>query len=198
MSMRNLLFLLLPAAILLSVFALPGSAALVGTSVTGSLTFAADPSNYFDPAYGFVPATGYLNASGTTVTISNSAVEFGFDDASSLISADFSDTQLTINDLIETAGPTNSFQTLFTDTAFAGQSLALVSDSFPLADYSVAGDVITLDYSGGNPTVGQTLTATFNLVSTPEPATAGTVFVCFLATLGVFLARKHRPASTLN
>jgi len=41
---------------------------LLGTSVTGELTFEGVPVNQFDPLNGHVPA-GYLNAAGTTVTI---------------------------------------------------------------------------------------------------------------------------------
>ena len=109
---------------------LPASASLVGTSVTGSLTFSGDPSNYFNPGYGFVPASGYLNFSGVTVTVSNSAVEFGYDDGASRISADFSDNKVTISDLIELSGPTNGFQMTFTDSAFGGKGLIANSNRF--------------------------------------------------------------------
>lgn len=115
-----------PVVILLSACALPCSASLLGTEVTGSLTFTGDPSNYFDPGYGFVPA-GYLNVSGSSVTVSNPAIEFGFDDGSSLISADFLNNKLVLNDVIELSGPTNSFQMVFTDTALFGQPLMLSS-----------------------------------------------------------------------
>ena len=190
--MRRLAFTLLSTAALLSVFSLPGNAALVGTSVTGSLTFGGDPSNYFDPGYGFVPATGYLNIGGTTATVSNSAVEFGFDDGASRISADFFDTQFTISDLIESSGTNNSFQMIFADPAFAGQSLFPVSDSFPFSHDSIVGDLLTLNYAGGAPLTGQTLTATFNVVPSPEPSTASAVFVSALAALAFFLARNRR------
>ncbi len=189
--MRNIIFLLFPVATLLSVFALPGNASLVGTSVTGSLTFAGGPSNYFDPGYGFVPASGYLNSSGTTVTISNSAVEFGYDDGSNLISADFSDNQFTISDRVETGGANNGFEMIFTDSAFSQQSLLRVSDSFPISSYSVAGNVITLDYAGGTPAVGQTLSATFGVSPSPEPSTLGYGSLTVLAGLAVFFARRR-------
>jgi len=180
----------LPLAILLSVCALPGNASLVGTSVTGSLTLGGVPSNYFDPGLGFVPA-GYLNASGTTVTISNSALQFGFDDGSSRISANFSDHQLTVSDLIAISGPSNSFQMIFTDTAFTGQYLVPVSDSFPLAGYSVIGDVMTLNYPGGNPAIGQTLSATFAVTPVPEPSTRCFVSISIFAALAFSLARNR-------
>lgn len=181
---------LLPISILLSVYALPGNATLVNTSVTGSLTFAGHASNYFDPGFGFVPATGYLNTSGTTVTISDSAIEFGFDDGGSLITADFSDNQVTVKDLIETPGPTNSFQMMFTDPAFAGQYLLRAADSFPLSGFSLTGNVITFDYAGGNPTTGQTLSATFNVTAVPEPSTLGSLSVAVLAAVAFSFARR--------
>ncbi len=181
---------LLPIAVLLSVLALPANATLVGTSVDGSLTFTADPSNYFDPGYGFVPA-GYLNLSGTTVTVSGSGVEFGFDDGASLISADFSSNHLIISDLTEMPGPANSFQMTFTDAAFAGQNLILVSDGFPLAGYAVSGDVMTLDYAGGNPTVGRTVTANFTVAPAPEPPTFGSLVVAMLAILAILFCRPR-------
>ena len=188
--MRHTTFTLLSVLILLSVFTLPGNAALVGTPVNGSLTFDGDPFNYFDPGYGFVPATGYLNTDGTTVTVLNSAVEFGFDDGASRIAADFFDTQFIISDLVESPGTNNSFQMIFADPVFAGQSLFPVSDSFPFSRYSVTGNVLTLDYPGGMPIIGQTLKATFNVVPSPEPSTAGIVFVSALA---FFLAWNRRP-----
>ncbi len=177
------------AAILLSGLAVPCNATLAGSSVTGSLTFAGDPSNYFDPGYGFVPATGYLNAAGTSVTISDNAVEFGFNDGSSLISADFSNNHLTVNDKIELAGPTNSFQMIFTDTAFRGQYLRPISDSFPFADYSVVGGAMTLDYAGGNAAAGQTFTGSFLVTPVPEPSSLGYFGVLVLVGLRGFRRR---------
>jgi hypothetical protein len=173
---------------LLGVFCLPVHASLVGTSVTGSLLFSGDPSNYFDPNNGFVPAAGYLNTSGTTVTISNNAVEFGYDDGASQIAADFSGNQLTLSDLIELAGPTNGFTVSFTDAAFAGQYLIPVSDSFTLSGYSLTGDVITLDYPNGNPNQGQDFGATFTIAPIPEPAT---VWLLSVAVFTILLLRKR-------
>ncbi len=193
--MRKTICTLWAAAMLMGILAVPGNAALVGSSVNGSLTFDGDPSNYFDPGYGFVPATGYLNTSGTTVTVSSSAVEFGFDDGSSLISANFSDSQLIITDLIETSGPTNSFRMIFTDSAFSLQSLLRVSDSFPLSDYSITGNVISLGYAGSTPNAGQTLTATFDFINSPEPASLGLISVSAIAILALYLIRGGQGVS---
>ncbi len=187
--MHTKLSTLLSAAVLLSVFSLPGNATLVGTAVTGSLSFSGDPSNYFDPGYGFVPA-GFLNLSGTTVTVSDSAAEFGYDDGASRISANFSDSSVTINDLIELSGATNAFRLTFTDAAFAGRHLVAGANSLPLSDYSLNGDVITLDYPGGNPSQGQTLTAVFTITSAPEPATPGFIAISALLFLALFRTSK--------
>ena len=80
----------------------------------------------------------------------------------------------------------------FTDSAFSLQSLSRVSDSFPLSDYSVTGNVITLDYAGGTPNVGQTLTATFDVVNSPEPSSLGFVSVSVVAGLAMFFVRSRR------
>ena len=190
--MRNMTSTLLPVALLLSAFATPGNAAHVGSTVKGSLTFGGDPSNYFDPGYGFVPATGYLNGSGTMVTISDSAIEFGFDDGSNRVSADFTNNQLIVSDLIETPGTNSSFEMMFTDPAFSLQSLLPVSDNFPISSRSLAGDVITLNYAGGTPTVGRTLTATFDVTPSPEPSTLGVMFLSGIAALTAFFVRRPR------
>jgi len=181
----------LSTAALLSVLSVSGNATLVGTAVTGSLTFSGDPSNYFDPGYGFVPA-GYLNVSGATVTVSDSAVEFGYDDGASRISANFSDSGVTISDLSELPGQANAFRLTFTDAAFAGQHLVAGADSLALSDYSLAGDVITLDYPGGNPSQGQTLTAVFTISSAPEPSTLGLIAISALLSLALFRTSKLR------
>ena len=195
---RKTSLIALPIATLFAAFALPtvDAATLVGTSVTGSFTFSGDPSNYFDPGYGLVPSTGYLNASGTTVTISDSAVEFGYDDGASLISANFSDHALTVSDLTELPGSTNGFEMTFIDAAFAGQLATDDSDSFPFTSYSVAGDVLTLNYAGAaNPTVGQTFTASFTLAPAPEPSSKGLVAIALLTLTALSAVyRKRRRA----
>ena len=180
---------LLRIATVMSILAIPASATLVDSPVSGSLTFDGDPSNYFDPGYGFVPSA-YLNSTGTTVTVSETAIEFGFNDGSSLIAADFFDNRLVVSDLIETPGASNSFRMRFTDAAFAGQYLMPASDSFPLDLHSITGDTIMLDYPGGNPTTGQTLTASFVVAPVPEPSTIG--FFSIAAFAGLAVIKKMR------
>ena len=182
--------LLSSLAILLLTFVVRGQAALVGTSVTGSLTFRGDPSNYFDPLYGFVPTIGYLNASGTTVTVSGSAVEFGFSDGASIISADFSGSQLTVNDTVEIPGANNSFQMTFMDSAFAGQYLSSISDNFPLSAHSLTGNLITLNYAGANLSSGESLTAKFDVIPVPEPSAAGLAAFAMSAFVLFFVHKR--------
>lgn len=181
------IFRLLPVAALLCATAAPGMATLAGTSVTGTMSFAGDPSNYFDPSYGFVPASGYLNTASATLAISNSAVEFGYDDGGNRDSANFSDAQLTISDLAEVAaGPNVAFQMTFTDSAFLGGTFTPVTNDLGLT-YSLVGDTLTVQYSGGTVVQGQTLSTVFNFTPSPEPSTVGLVFmtgVVFLAGIG--------------
>lgn len=152
---------------------------LTGSSVTGSLTFDGNPTNYFDPANGFVPP-GYLNTMGTTVTIQAPAVEFGFDDGTNLDLANFSASQFTIEDVVEAAGPSASnapFTMTFTDSAFMGMTFNKVSDSFPNGglSYAVTGSTITISWAGGPVTANDDYTSTFTVV--PEPSTWATALV---------------------
>ena len=184
------------SAIFWSAFAVAGHAAtLVGTSVTGSLVFSGDPSmtNYFDPINGFA-APGDLNFidNSTTVTISDTAVEFGYDDGvSNAFSADFSDHQLTITDLVEGTGTNFGFTMTFSDSAFSGQYLVPVNSLTLIESYSSAAGVFTLSSTGGSVTAGETLTDTFNVASVPEPSTQG--FVCLaLLAFGTLVFRSFR------
>jgi hypothetical protein len=144
-------------------------ATLIGTRVTGELYFVGWPQNSFDPANGQVPA-GYLNTAGTTVTISASAVEFGYFDGTVTVTADFSDTQLVVTDhVLLTGAHYNPIQLVFSNTAFS--SLATASDSFPSGGMTstLSGNVITLNWAGGALTNGQTLQAVFNMNAPAAP-----------------------------
>ncbi len=155
---------------------LPLHASLLGTSVSGSLVFSGNPANYFDPANGFVPSSGYLNSTGgTSVTVQNSAIEFGAVFPSNTDSADFSASQLVISDLTKLTGTDSPFVMTFTDAAFTGLTLAKTSDSFiGGVSSSLAGDVITVSWRGAGVTPGENLTAIFDLsggsAAIPEPS----------------------------
>lgn len=180
------------------------NAGLLGSSVTGSLTFGVSPTNYFDPSNGFVPSTGYLNSStatnSATVTIANPAVEFGFDDGANLDTANFTDNTLTITDTLAGFGAA-PFQMKFTDTAFAGLTLSKVSDNFDGSGItaSLVGNVLTLNYAGTAVANSPTFSASFSLtsgqttVSTPEPGTVIGAGMGLVAVAG--LARRRRKTA---
>jgi len=143
------------------------ASALVGTQVTGALYFAGYSLDFFDPVNGRVPA-GFLNAAGTAVIISSNAVEFGYDDGTATITADFTDTQLTVTDSSHTKASYNPIQIVLTDPAFA--ALAKVSDGFPNGGLaaSLSAGVITLHWAGGSLTNGADVQAVFAL-NAPSP-----------------------------
>lgn len=166
MKIRNVLALvcLAPAA----------WAGLIGTSVTGSMTVNGGPTNYFNPANGFVPA-GPLNNSGTTVVVTNAAIEFGASAFNNTITADFSDTQLTLSEAAFTVNDP-SFAIQLTGAAF--NSVTLASSSFNGMTYSLAGGVLTINVPAAVvltslPRVNgaQPPTAVFNISAVPEPST---------------------------
>ena len=160
----------LAAAMLFYLAASPARATLIGTQVTGSLNFPGWPQNFFDPANGRVPA-GYLNSNGITVTISSNAVEYGYNDGTVLISADFTGTQLVVTDHVMLTAPHyNPIELVFSNTTFS--SLQKVSDTFPNGGLtsSLSGNVITLDWAGGGLTNGQTLQAVFYVNPPASPA----------------------------
>ena len=146
----------------------PVWATLVGTQVTGALYFVGYTQNFFDPANGRVPP-GYLNVTGTTVTISSNAVEFGYADGTVTITADFTSAQLVVTDTPVLTGHYNPIQMVFTNSAFS--SLSTVFDSFPSGGMtgSLSGDVITLNWAGGNLTNGETLQVVFNVNAPVAP-----------------------------
>ena len=161
-------FVLAAAALVLATSARVEAATLIGTQVSGVLDFIGFMKNYFDPVNGLVPA-GYLNTSGSTVTISSNAVEFGFADSTTTITAEFTSSQLIVEDQPKATAHYNPLQLIFTNSAFT--SLAEVSDTFPDGGLtgSLNGPVITLNWAGGNLTSGQPVQAVFNVNVPPAP-----------------------------
>ena len=141
---------------------------LIGTPVQGALYFASNPANDFDPINHWVPA-GYLNAAGTTVTISSNAVEFGYFDGTTTITADFGEAQLVVTFKPVISGNYLPMHLAFTNSAFS--NLSPVSDSFPYGGTagSLSGSLISLNWAVGYVTNGQNLTAVFalNLPASP-------------------------------
>jgi hypothetical protein len=162
---------------------LPAKADLTGTTVTGSLHFDGLTENFFDPAVGFVPA-GFLNAAGTTVTISNTAAEFGFNDGANLDIANFTGSSLLVTD-DDTDNAANWVMT-FTDTAFLGLNLVQTSDTFTNGGVTgvLSGDTITLDFGGTSTADGLMSTSfTLNPTNAAEPSgilLLGSSLICLL------------------
>ena len=176
---------------------LPASARadLVGTTVTGSLDFDADGLNFYNPALGFVPA-GYQNSPGaqnsnTVVIVGGN--EFGFTDPGNNTDVtSFSSTGFTFTDTAITAGLNLNIILTLTDPAFTGVSL--ISSTFPGLTFAISGDQITVDIPGLNVSVGEVLTASFNVTSTssvPEPSTYGLMLIGF-GFLGFMMAMRKR------
>jgi hypothetical protein len=153
MSVRKLS--LVAALLLAACFATGASAAplslLLGTSVTGSFTTQFSPGvNFFDPANGDVPPNT-LNIAGTTVTIATPAIEFGaVAGQSSTVTADFTDTTLTLSFAGPTPANSGSWHFAFTDTAFTGLSLAKNTDTWVNGglSFSLTGDMLAIDWAG--------------------------------------------------
>lgn len=147
-----------------------GAETLIGTQVAGGLYFPGYPMNYFDPANGLVPA-GYLNFAGNTVTISSNAVEFGYNDGTATITADFTGTQLVFTDTPTITAHYNAIQAVFTNTNSAFNSLSKASDNFPSGGMtgSSSGDVILLNWAGGDVVNGERLQAVFDVNAPAAP-----------------------------
>jgi hypothetical protein len=164
---KTTMFVVLLGLLALGTYASAGT--LIGTTVNGQLYFDSNPTNYFDPANGFVPP-GFQNDSGPTVVI-NGTPTFGFEDGANFDQANFSATTLTISDQ-NLSGGAAPWTMIFTDSAFA--SVSKVSDTFSNGglSYSLAGDVLTINWAGDS-TTGWSYNAVFNIntsTTTPEPS----------------------------
>lgn len=166
---------------------------LLGTKVSGSLTFNGGATNYFDPSRGFVPAGFGNSVSPDNVSI-GPGVEFGYHDIFNLDTANFSANRLVIRDVCDFAGTgiclfgSSAFQMKFTDLAFT--SAALQSNALGVA-FSFAGDALTISFPGGG-IENDNATASFLIGSaaqTPEPGTMALVGTGLLGAAGVIRRR---------
>ena len=194
--MKKLLCVVTVGIIALSASSL--RADLLGSKVTGSLTFGPDKmTNYFDPATGFVPAeAGYGNSSSPKDVVINSLVEFGFSDDANRDTADFTGTRLTVRDVCLAGSNCTvnaSFQMIFSDLAFG--SAALLTNDLGVT-FSFAGDVLTVNYPGQF-VANDNATAVFGIgtaAQTPEPGTLGLVATGILGATGA-LRRRYLAQS---
>ena len=176
---------------------------LIGTQVTGALYFVGYVPNYFDPTSGHVPG-GYLNAAGPTVTISSNAVEFGYADGTTTVTADFTAAQLIVTYVPQFNGNYNPIELAFTNAAFSVLSTA--SDGFPYGGLStsLSDGVIILDWAGGSVTSGQRLQAVFNLNLPAAPpleiqlTSTNTVVISWPASSTGFNLQQNSGFNPLN
>jgi PEP-CTERM motif len=187
---------LLLAAVLVGLTAWPARAGLIGTQVSGSAQLNFVPINVFDPANGSVPP-GYLNDAGTTVTIAEPAIEFGAQNSTNLITANFAGTQLIVTDVAVAPFGGTSFLMSFTDPAFTGLSVSTISDNYTNGILSqLTGDTLVVIWSGTVVSQPTTFQAVFDITpsAVPEPTSsvlAGTVGLAGL----VAWARRRRRSS---
>src|SRR5712672_605140 len=162
---------------------------LVGTSVIGGL-FAGDATNLFDPINGHVPA-GFSNTAGTTVTVVNRGIEFGYQDPANTITVDITSSQIIITDVLITNGTNGALTFTLKDSAFS--DISSVSDNFAGGAFSLVGDTFTFT-TGSFPGPG-TFNAVFNVGAVPEPSTWAMMILGF-GGVG-FMAYRRRKAPTV-
>jgi hypothetical protein len=143
------------AVALVATLALPGSAHAdnIGLSVFGELIFGGGGLNYFDPGNTVTPVGSLNETQGTTVTVADPAIEFGFEQFVQY-TADFTPTQLIVTTSTDLDGVHFGNWTMrFTSAAFAGQSIVEVSDNFGFGGVTPAlnGNVVTLTWPGSGP-----------------------------------------------
>ena len=140
-------------------------------------------------AFGLNGFYGGQNWNPSSVVVPGS---FFYQDSGNIDTAAFSGTQLTITDqVLNTA---NGWEMTFAAPGMPFTVLNLVSSNFaPGITYNLAGGVITLDWVGVL-TSGQTLSAVFDIASTPNPVPEPSAFA-LLGTgclFGLNLIRRQR------
>ena len=194
--MQSIRLAVLSAGLLL-LASVPCRANLIGTQVTGSLTFNGYSSNYYDPHNGFVPAgPSYLNSAGTTVLLGSETIQtkadFGFADLYDTITATFTSNGLIITD---NGLGGNGWTQTFTDTAFQNATFVQTFDNFVNGGLAVSlsGDVLTVVWAGttGDPTFTMDLAFSPTTASVPEPSS---LWVLLLAGLTGVCVRKFQKS----
>jgi hypothetical protein len=193
---------------------------LIGTSVSGSLYYTySGPTpaygtvisyNLYDPAalddtnHTLIPLQ-YSNSAGPNNITIGAATEFGYEDSNGvlLITADFTDSALTITETCQSAYGCTIFGDLFTFTDPAFTNLTLLSDPSNFIEaYGLVGNTITI--RADSPVVYDTTarilygtdTAVFSVDPTPsavpEPGSLVLLSTGVLATLGFARCKKSQ------
>jgi hypothetical protein len=152
---------------------------LKNTTVDGTLTFGSSSTSEFMPP---------------SVNVGNGK-EFTGTDGLAVYGANFADTSLRIRDncdgKVKTCSGETAFTMTFTDTSFAHDIFTLTSNDIGIT-YSLTGDVLTIHYSGGQPS-GANVTSVFSVSAaptlTPEPSS---IFFLGTGLLGVAGVMRRR------
>lgn len=129
--MRPITRVLLLSALAAALSTSSWAVTLLGSTVTGSLTFPGSGANAFNPS---------------TTTIVYPGVEFGYADVFNRISANFGSLDLEITDQSLSPGTNNPEQFVFMDSAFVGLSLVPGSNNYPVGfTSSLVGNTLTIN-----------------------------------------------------
>jgi hypothetical protein len=170
----------------------PAFAGLDGTLVSGVLNFGGGSTNFYDPANGFVPAGFGNSTSPNNVPIGGPfTATFGYMDGANTDNSNFTNTTLTFTDMVTLSGANEPIELMYTDTAFLGATVGLVSNNFAGITESLVSDVLTLSIPAADVTAGETFSAVYSITTAAVPAPViGHGLLVFLAVGGVLFGGK--------